>query len=458
MRTVYRPKVKPGQQLVTLPPAALATVMFHPAQRAALENITDLIYKLRACQNPKDLFDFQKMLFGYVYSAEERRAQCSRMIKRLGKGESVPADAPPTPLNSDPADLEAWGLEAFVYERLARQYRTVGDGLAWRSFGYDRRLILTLSRNESAGPMYGKDGLPYELGRIEDLWHGSGHFALHHDLTNCLRIADLTEFTADGRALFREIKRKPHTDKKQMDRLERAVDAVMDGGDLPGDRAGARLVHLEEPYVTNMTQLNDLLGLAKRNGCHGMKLSHGRALMATSIYKTFELWGDDYAETIRVRQSVWQRAIKRAGIANSMHHVRGVSADIASRSPIQPPWSIYPFAAEDCAALTCDFLTFESVISVDALVGELSSTGVRAEILLPPENARIGGKDGVEDVLRLELADRALMVHAPSLGLLLYELVRPDTWARGIAEVMAMPNPPNEPALDFSGEHASWHQ
>jgi hypothetical protein len=70
--------------------------------------------------------------------------------------------------------------------------------------------------------MYGKEGLPYELGRIKELWESDGHFALHHDLTNCLRIADLTEFT-DGGGLLREIKRRPHTEKAQMDRAQAAV-------------------------------------------------------------------------------------------------------------------------------------------------------------------------------------------------------------------------------------------
>lgn len=454
----YRPTIKPGQQLATLPPEALTAVMLHPAQVAAVQHVTDLISQLRNCEEPKDFYDFQKLLFGHVYSTEERRAQCSRMIKRLSRGESVPADPPPSPAVGGLADLRSWELEAFVYERLARQYRTVGDGLAWRRFGYDRRLILTLSRNDSAGPMYGKDGLPYELGRIEELWSGPGHFALHHDLTNCLRMGDLSEFTADGGVLFREIKSKPHTDRKQLERLEQAVSAIMEGAELPGDRGGARLVHLQEPYITNMSQLSDLLGLAKRNGCHGMKLSHGRSLMATSVVKTFERWGADYAEGNRVRQSVWQQAVKRAGISDAMHHVRGNSSDTASRSPIQPPWSIYPFTVEDCAALTCDLLTFETVMSVEALAAELHSVGVHTEILLPPQHGRIGGKDGLEDVLRLYLGNRTLTAHASSLSLLLYELVRPDTWARGMKEALAMPNPPREPVLDFSNEWKIWHQ
>jgi hypothetical protein len=35
--------------------------------------------------------------------------------------------------------------------------------------------------------------LPFELGRIKELWEQDGHFGLQRDLTNCIRIADLTE-------------------------------------------------------------------------------------------------------------------------------------------------------------------------------------------------------------------------------------------------------------------------
>ena len=107
----------------------------------------------------------------------------------------------------------------------------------------------------------------------------SSHFALHHDLTNCLRIADLTEFTADGKRLFHEIKAKPHIEKKQLERAQAVVEAINSGGVLPGSTGDSRLVELKEPYVTNLNPLNDLLQLAKRNGSHGMKLPQGRAIV-----------------------------------------------------------------------------------------------------------------------------------------------------------------------------------
>lgn len=163
--------------------------------------------------------------------------------------------------------------------------------------------------------MYGKEGLPYELGRIKELWETHGHFALHHDLTNCLRIADLTEFTDYG-MLLREIKRKPHTEKAQMDRAQAAVDALMHGGELPGPRSGARLVELAEPYVTNFSQLCDLIKLAKDHGCHGMKLSQGRALIASSLAASVKRWGTDHAEQGRVLAATRLEAIEQAGITS----------------------------------------------------------------------------------------------------------------------------------------------
>lgn len=278
-------------------------VLTHPAQQAIVPRLAQLITWLRACEEPADFYEFQRHLFGNLYAVEERRAQCSRIIKRLRNGRSLPTDAPPPPANGDPTQLDSWKLEAFVYERLARQLRTVGDGLAWRCFSYDRRMILTLSRNQSAGPMFGKEGLPYELGRLTELWENDGHFALLHDLTNCLRIADLTEFTNNSGALLREIKRKPHTDKKQMERAQTAVNAIMHGGPLPGGRPNARLVELTEPHVTNLKQLGDLIQLAKQHRSRGMKLPHSRALFAAWLPGALRRWGGDYQEGLRVLEA-----------------------------------------------------------------------------------------------------------------------------------------------------------
>ena len=46
--------------------------------------------------------------------------------------------------------------------------------------------------------------------------------------------------------------------------------------------------------------------------------------------------------------------------------------------------------------------------------------------------------------------------HAHSLGLVLYELVEPETWARGTTEALQLDSPPGEPVMVYTGEARMW--
>lgn len=445
--------IRAEQELRSLDRENLVKVMLHPAQRETAADIAELIGGLRKIQQLSQLYEFQSYLFGLVYKVEERRSQCARTLALLEKRGRLPKDTPTPPPYGDPTDVASWELEVYVYARMARQLRSVGDGLAWLCFGYDRRIILTLSRNDSAGPMYPKKGLPYERGRIEELWKQHGQFALHHDLTNCLRIADLSEFKPDSRVVLQEIKAPGTKQKrKQKERAQAAVDAIMSGGQLPGDR-DARLVTLTEPYVTNLDQLGVLIELAKQHGCRGMELTQGRALVASSLAKGVERWGQDFTVADRVLEAARARAIKRAGIDTALHHIKGYSSDTASRSPIAAPWSIYPFDPIDCAAIICDLLIFETTVSAGALVESMERAGLTGEVLLPHEHGKLGGD---MDVVRAHKGDRTLIWHAYGLNLLLYELAEPDTLARGTRETLMLENPPTEPVMVYANEARTW--
>jgi hypothetical protein len=418
-----------------------------------VSTIAEMITWLRGCESLEDYYNFQRYLFANLYEVQGRHQECSRIRKRLRHGEKLPLDTPEPPPTGDPHQLETWELELYVYERLIRQLRAVGDGLAWTCFDYDRRVIITLSRNDPPGLSINKEGLRAELAAIEGLWKTEGHFTLHHDSTNCLRIADLTEFTKDGQRLFREIKVKGKATKKQRERAQAAVNALMRGDVLPSSDGDSRLVTLHEPYVTNLKQLNDLLQLAKHSGCRGMKLTQGRALVASSLPVLAARWKDDIEGGSDALDSAKQQAFKRAGIASAMRHIVGYSGDTAARSPLMAPWSIYPFSPIDCAALICDMLVFDTTVSADALVESLERAGLRGEVLLAPADVRLAG---AMHVVRARWGDRTITLHALGLNQMLYELAEPDALARGMREVLTMDHPAAYPELVYAKETASW--
>ncbi|MFI2206736.1 hypothetical protein ACH47Z_39660 [Streptomyces sp. NPDC020192] len=121
--------------------------------------------------------------------------------------------------------------------------RSLGDVLAWRAFGRNRRILLAWCRNMPPGVMAGKEGLVAELAFVEEQWRDHGRYVLLRDLTNCLRIGDATEWDPDrGGPRIAEIKINPcRKDPRQQRRIDAFHAAVYEGGNLPGDHRDERL-------------------------------------------------------------------------------------------------------------------------------------------------------------------------------------------------------------------------
>lgn len=428
--------VKATRSLSTFQPDEIDLVLTHPAQQAVYVEVQRLTSAVNQCIDPGDYFEVQKDVLEVLLELEERRGECDRAATRLAYGKRV-SQTQPLPQGRSQDDPEEWQLEAFIYARLARQIRSVADGLAWRAFGFDRRPIIALSRNQGAGPMAGKVGLDFELGHVEHFYRETGQFALLHDMTNCLRIADVTEFHADGKRMFAEVKATGRRRTQQTRRAQQAVDALSTGGHLPGAAADEYLFQLQVPYRNNLSQLTDLLGLAEERGCQGMKLSQGRALVGINLLTVTATHDTDPDGENVEGTLLWDRersaALKRAGLTRAIQTVRAFSIDTAARSPIQPPFTIYPLDSATSARLVCDYVGFESILSVDALAGICDAHDLDVTVELPEASVNLVGQD---HVLRVSRGGFSFVVHDHALGQLLFELVEPESWAAGLREML----------------------
>ncbi|HMD91097.1 MAG TPA: hypothetical protein VKG80_00495 [Trebonia sp.] len=91
--------------------------------------------------------------------------------------------------------------------------------------------------------MAGKEGLAAELAHVDQAYQVDGKFTILHDLTNCLRIGDVTVLGNDGSAETLEIKSDPgRRNPAQRRRIKAARDAVRNGGPLPGTDPMQRLM------------------------------------------------------------------------------------------------------------------------------------------------------------------------------------------------------------------------
>jgi hypothetical protein len=427
----------------------------HPIHQEAVGAIAQLIRTLRRCVNSEDYFNFQQDLLTRVLAVQEHRLKCRRVTKLLQRGKGVPADAPEPRSGLPASDPTTWDLEADVCERVDRQLRSLGDALAWRAFGYDRRVITALSRNQHPGPMAGKKGLATERAFLTDWWQRERHFVLLHDLTSCLRIGDATLFKDAGNefeAYLHEIKSDPRRTKPaQLRRQRMAEEAIRSGGPLPGDPVG-RVISLDIPYKTHLHLLGTAFDLARDRGVQGIKVPGGRAVVAADIVRGYELCSEQ--EFLDRTADEHRHALKRARILDVGKLVYARSDDLVARSPTMPPWAIFPLSPALCTRLITDYALYFVTLTSEALLTALDNVGLRAEWALAAGQPTV---EPAEVVLRAHKRNRTIELRwAEVQRRLLLEMADVPMWADSVAQLLDHHNAGRHPWQSFSEEWKVW--
>lgn len=199
---------------------AIDQLLQRPEQTRACSVVATLIDGLRHASTDREYLDVQAELFKAVTPAQAELMEARRNVHREEQGKKVP-----------PPLLSTWADDERLWYRIDRQYRAVGDALAWKRLGFDRRFILAYSRNAEPGPLMARpEGVAGEIKEVGRLWRDHQQLALMHDLTNCLRTGDLTVFGSTG-AHVEEVKasgRKPRP--QQIRRLNDALDFLTGRG------------------------------------------------------------------------------------------------------------------------------------------------------------------------------------------------------------------------------------
>lgn len=429
----------------------LETVIGHPAQQRAVKVIAALIADLRTCDSAADYYAFQGELFRHIHEVESHRAAVRRCLKRLRRGDKLPADAPELPAPLAPFDESSWRLENLAYERIARQLRCVGDALAWRVSDFDRAFITAIAQNAPSGPIVNKAGLDYELGTVVSIFESSGHFVLLHDLTNCARIADATEFASDGKRWLREVKKSGRSDPKQTQRAQGAVDALMDGRPLPG-RPRSALVHLDTPLRTHVKSFADGVALTARDGLVSLLVPRGnRGVICADLVVTLERGPQEQWMTSwsRHRDRLHRRLHLTAGTDELVIN----TGDSAARSTSLVPFGNFPIMPLHAARLICDHLVAEIHMPALAVMSAIKARGFDVDFPIGGRNTTVA-PEGVSFIVRR--GSRSITLHGAAVSQLLIEFVTLDTVADSIAELMDMTNPPDEPVPVNRLEDAIW--
>lgn len=454
-----------------------AGMLTHPRHEAAQKTLADLIIQLRAVRTVPEGYEFQQELLVRRLEADEARNGYSRAVKRMRRGRGPQAGAPEPQSGGDPTLLETWQFEHDVCERIARQYMCIGDALAWRVFGFERRYIIALSQNAPPGVMAGKEGLGAEREQVARAWREDGRFALLHDLTNCLRIGDVTVFGNDGSHKIVEVKSDPERrSSAQLRRIRTAEAALQGAGPLPGEDRRARLFDLDVPFRTHLDLLRTGTERAAVEGLFVARVPGDRALFVTDIYGyTAQGWTDDeWGDRVSRK---FTAALRRAGIAEDRtRNIHATSADAVSRDPLRVPFAAYPLHPVACARLIGDLAVFYVETSGPALADSLCEAGIQSRWILPPGRWELAARDVLMEMsaefsspvpdaiadrvfhrrdLRAVLT-RTLQMYRSEMDRYLIEMLDQETWIEGIRYLLGAYDMEGRPWPHYCGENQVW--
>jgi len=177
--------------------------------------------------SPKDFLGIQIELRTLIIECERKIVQNRNKVKGLKwskRNYAKSVDKSILKINKYERIIDRFNRrqDAIQYERMKLKF--LGDCIAYKV--YEEFDIRQLSKNNDPGFIFDKEGSEFEVEVA--LEHAKdGYYVLLHDITNCLRVGDLSIVSNEGKPVMIECKETRTGELKINDRLIRQVERMM---------------------------------------------------------------------------------------------------------------------------------------------------------------------------------------------------------------------------------------
>ncbi len=367
-----------------------------PIYRKARDKIVEFITQLQAARKPQDYVGLHRSalahLIAYQEAADEaiaQRMEIRRRIRELAREEPKPIEA----IQEQQALLDRVVNQEATLKAVHHLVRAVGDGIAWRALRYDRRAFTVLGKGERVGRLASGIGRDAELTALANLWEEEGQFAIHNDMTNCLRHGDLTAIREAGSQVevtIYEVKAGTSHDEAQLRRLDRATELLRTHLDPTGGSDGGmlRVTSVPARYETFSSALPGLIQRAKAVGFDWI-LPHPCLLVGAVDYR---VWGrgdvDDFTERFAKMRAEVGWPGEEPEILDWMSSLRRMRDRHHSFSSLAP-FAIFPLAPEDVADVISGSIDLFFSLHLPRLEQASSRDGVSVRVARPPGSSTL---------------------------------------------------------------------
>jgi hypothetical protein len=396
-----------------------------------------------------DLFALQMHFAHWMSALAEANKEGKRLVFAARDGGRPP--------------LDVWQQEAHVgaNRHLLRMVHSICDGMVWRLLNLDRPFLRLMSEpDRNLGSVDFNTVFPGMKAAAKRLMTQNGSRIIFNDLTNVLRVGDLTELLPDGRVVLHELKGDGTKVKnvyalaaKGAPKVTRQVEHLV----KTQAARDFRLIYADDGTIIPIRDVgiefaNDLDAL-----CGTIRRARHLGVSATEVGGY--LW-------VRVTDMVRMRELKFGGTTagaaipvppvpnwGDADHVACLSSvDMCmSDGPNFPrnvtPYAIFPFSHRDCLDLMAGRVIVETELNLSAVarilegygwqVTETHEEGLAAMRAILERRAQAGARRMMPSetvpIFRLERGEFNLELPLPQVMRIMTDFIRPSVLA-GVAE------------------------
>lgn len=228
-------------------------IFLHEEQRMILEDYLHISILRSADRLP--LFKLQMHMLQDLVLSEKAIAE----YKKRKQERKVKINSNPPNREELEKEIEVIERELFFHTAECRAIRDISDGIAWRLFDYDR-VVLSEIAKKSGKKHINIDGLEAEMHEFGEVFNLRKGIAVFNDLTNFLKLGDLTIRENEGTFEFVEVKKGHKTSgriTRQKQDLRRAI-SFFNTGEREEEEGLAVISELNlnpEIYDTNVSKI-----------------------------------------------------------------------------------------------------------------------------------------------------------------------------------------------------------
>ncbi len=313
--------------------------------------------------------------------------------------------------------------------------RQIGDGIAWRSFGYDQAVMRLLSQRATKQQI-AAEGTAHELQAWAKTFDNNQGIAIFNAVTNVLGIGDVTVVKTDGSGEIIEVKASKATSRRltRQKRKMREVVKLLNFGHGAIEDKELTILLLD---ILPENDLNALLELFDRASNGGWSAGRINTCCYVECIDTAALRNSK--DAIANLEALKNAEADTFVAEEEDYVVEMTSLDVLAFTPNRKPFSIFPVPPKRCIELMTGSASYKSYFNVSAFFRVLEQNGWKLKRKAAQIVDESGGFVTPADVIgEVEKEGMRITIPPGYITRMQMEMLRPSVIIRELEELQKL--------------------